>query len=109
MSPVNHLLFSHTLISGYGMCSEVVAHEKPMIYVPRTGFVEEEGLLRLLHQHGYAIELEQQDFYQGKWHKQLDIAYKQGHVTIAKRVKIGNDGDLVAADKILELYSSILD
>jgi hypothetical protein len=76
-----------------------------MIYVPRTGFVEEKGLLGLLNQHGYAIELQQEDFYQGKWLKQLYIAYTKGRALIAKRPKIGSDGDQVAADKILDLYS----
>lgn len=40
---------------GYGTCSEVVAHGVPLVYVPRTGFAEEHGLItNLMEPYGHA-------------------------------------------------------
>ncbi|KAJ3077887.1 hypothetical protein HK102_004899, partial [Quaeritorhiza haematococci] len=62
---------------GYGMCSEVVAHSKPLIYVPRPSFVEEPGLLRnLMEPYGHALKLEQTDFWAGKWAGAIERAFK---------------------------------
>ncbi|KAJ3341843.1 hypothetical protein HDU93_003964 [Gonapodya sp. JEL0774] len=59
---------------GYGTCSEVLALHKPLLYVPRPDFVEEAGLLRLMQQHGKAVEMPWPDFSEGRWKLYIEEA-----------------------------------
>lgn len=51
--------------NGYGICSEIMAFDKPLIYIKRPNFVEEEGLIRLIGKRG--VEMTYEDFEMGKW------------------------------------------
>lgn len=86
------------------MCSETVAHRKPLIYVPRPSFVEEQGLLNnLMIPYGHAIEMPQSDFYSGKWKEYIETA-DQCDFTNVKRIP-GN-GDEEAVDLVESLAES---
>ena len=53
---------------GYGTCSEVVAHQKPLIYVPRSLFIEQQGLLQnLMKPFGRVLEMSRDEFEKGAW------------------------------------------
>ena len=65
---------------GYGTCGDcIAAGRKPMIYVRRQGFVEEEGLLRLMHEHnrGRALEMPMRQFQAGHWRETVERAHDQ--------------------------------
>ena len=80
------------------MCSETVAHRKPLIYVPRPSFVEEEGLLgNLMKPYGHAIEMPQSDFYQGHWKEYIERA---SHLDYDQVPMMETNGDAVAAHLI---------
>jgi hypothetical protein len=91
---------------GYGMCSETVAHHKPLVYVPRPLFVEEVGLLEnLMHPYGIAVELSQDDFYAGRWIESIQKAYD---LRSKKKKLISTDGDWVACEWIEELAVQLI-
>ncbi|KND01433.1 uncharacterized protein SPPG_03238 [Spizellomyces punctatus DAOM BR117] len=86
---------------GYGTCSEVVAHQVPLVYVPRSGFAEEQGLIEnMMRPYGYAVEMPQQDFYRGHW---------TPHILRARQMKedhpppsyIRDDGEAMASEYII--------
>ncbi|PRP81981.1 hypothetical protein PROFUN_10475 [Planoprotostelium fungivorum] len=52
---------------GYGTISECIGHSKPMIYVPRIDFIEEEGLLTMMRDQGSCKELSIEKFEKGDW------------------------------------------
>ncbi|KAJ3172764.1 hypothetical protein HDU87_007852 [Geranomyces variabilis] len=87
---------------GYGTCSEVVAHGVPLVYVPRSGFAEEVGLVdNLMTVHGYAVQMPQGDFYAGRW---------QDYILRAEALKgtktpqpIANDGEIAAANFVVSV------
>lgn len=60
---------------GYGTCGDCIASDqKPMIYVRRAGFVEEEGLLQLMTDYnaGRAMEMQVADLMSGDWRATLN-------------------------------------
>ncbi|KXS18902.1 hypothetical protein M427DRAFT_179214 [Gonapodya prolifera JEL478] len=79
---------------GYGSCSEVVALQKPFIYVPRGDFVEEAGLLRLMQQYGHAVEMPWIDFCNGRWRQYVELASCWDGVP-KEPVVLGGERDLV--------------
>lgn len=52
---------------GYNMIVEAVAQKKPVIYVKRHNFADEESLVHYLHRYGRGIELSAEDFAAGRW------------------------------------------
>ncbi|KAG0239458.1 hypothetical protein BGW41_007640 [Actinomortierella wolfii] len=56
---------------GYGTCSECIAHDRPLIYVPRPQFVEEHGLIRLMMRHGLPVEMTAEEFETGQWQRSI--------------------------------------
>lgn len=56
---------------GYSTVVEAVAVGKPVIYVRRYNFADEQALVDYLHHHGRAVELSAQDFNRGLWQKAL--------------------------------------
>ncbi|KAG0255080.1 hypothetical protein DFQ27_006474 [Actinomortierella ambigua] len=56
---------------GYGTCSECIAHDRPLIYVPRPQFVEEHGLIRLMMRHGLPVEMTAEEFETGQWQRSV--------------------------------------
>lgn len=79
---------------GFGTCSEVIDAGVPFVYVSRVGFVEEEGLLRLMldcNPEESVVEMSGEDFRNGNWKEYLlQVVDKRKN---APRVKIGTDGD----------------
>ncbi len=57
---------------GYGTIVEAVALERPVVYVRRYNFAEEQSLVNYLHHHGRAIELTREEFFGGRWQPALD-------------------------------------
>lgn len=74
-APFRSLLASADLLvtkPGYSTVIEAVAHARPVVYVRRYNFADEEGLVQYLHRHGRAVELSMGDFVSGDWQKALD-------------------------------------
>ncbi|MBW0535079.1 hypothetical protein O181_074794 [Austropuccinia psidii MF-1] len=63
---------------GYGTCSEVLTTMTPFIYVPRSMFVEEYGLKRLMLKHLTTLEMSRKDFENGSWKDYIESAYQLG-------------------------------
>ncbi|KAI8821812.1 uncharacterized protein EV422DRAFT_433260 [Fimicolochytrium jonesii] len=86
---------------GYGTCSEVVAHNVPLVYVPRSGFeTEEEGLVgNLMGPYGHAVEMPQTDFYAGNWAGYIAKAAELRAQPV--REQIAHDGEILAAETVV--------
>lgn len=54
---------------GYGTVSECVGMGKPLVYVRREMFAEEEGLLKLLGTEGMGMEMGREQLEAGEWSK----------------------------------------
>jgi hypothetical protein len=52
---------------GYNTVVEAVALGKPVVYVRRYNFADEQALVDYLHRYGRAVELSEQDFTKGRW------------------------------------------
>ncbi|MDH5741409.1 MAG: hypothetical protein OEY77_13900, partial [Nitrospira sp.] len=52
---------------GYGTLVESVALQRPLVYVRRYNFADEQPLVDYLHRYGRGIELSLSDFEKGKW------------------------------------------
>jgi hypothetical protein len=75
--PFHTLLSSVDLIMtkpGYGTIVEAVALEKPVVYVRRYRFVDEQSLVDHLHRYGRGAELSMEDFLAGRWREALTVA-----------------------------------
>jgi hypothetical protein len=59
---------------GYNTVIEAVALGKPVIYVRRYNFADEQSLVDYLHRYGRAAELSAKDFTDGRWQIALDHA-----------------------------------
>lgn len=57
---------------GYSTVVEAVALGKPVIYVRRYNFADEQSLVDYLHRYGHAVELSARDFTDGRWQVALD-------------------------------------
>jgi hypothetical protein len=58
---------------GYNMVVEAVALGKPVVYVRRHNFADEQALVDYLHRHGRAMELKLADFESGAWGESLAL------------------------------------
>jgi L-arabinokinase len=79
---------------GYGTCSEVIDAGVPFVYVSRKGFIEEEGLLRLMQEanpEGSVAEMSHDDFEKGNWADSLLAV--EGKKGCKPRVEMSRDGD----------------
>ena len=56
---------------GYSTVVEAVAQSKPVVYVRRYNFVDEDCLVGYLHRYGRAAELSAADFASGRWEAAL--------------------------------------
>lgn len=68
--PFNTLLASADIVitkPGYSTIIDCVALSKPVVYVRRYNFADEEGLVQYLHQYGRAVELSLHHFLSGQW------------------------------------------
>ncbi len=52
---------------GYGTIVEAVALQKPVVYVRRYHFADEQPLVDYLHRYGRGVELKRENFAAGKW------------------------------------------
>lgn len=60
----------------YGTVSEILAHEVPLVYVPRLHWNEQQYLLEVMQRHGTPIEMPKHDFEEGRWAPYLEAAYR---------------------------------
>jgi hypothetical protein len=75
--PFGALLASADLIvtkPGYSTIVEAVALGKPVVYVRRYNFADEQTLVDYLHRHGRAAELSARDFVGGRWEQAMAAA-----------------------------------
>lgn len=78
--PFKQVLASADMIltkPGYGTVVEAVALGKPVVYVRRYNFADEQPLVDHLHRHGRGAELSLQDFSDGQWQAALEHAFDQ--------------------------------
>lgn len=59
---------------GYSTVVEAVALGKPVVYVCRYNFADEQALVDFLHRYGRAAELSELDFISGRWEAALQAA-----------------------------------
>ncbi len=59
---------------GYSTVVESVARSKPLVYVRRYNFADEEALVDYAHRYGRAVELSFDNFTAGRWEQALDAA-----------------------------------
>ncbi len=57
---------------GYSTIVDCVAQGKPVVYVRRYNFADEDSLVTYLHRYGRGVELPLQDFVSCQWQKALD-------------------------------------
>lgn len=60
---------------GYSTIVEAVDKGRPVVYVRRYNFGDEQGIVEYLHRHGRGVELAQEDFSAGAWHSALAQAW----------------------------------
>ncbi len=75
--PFGALLASTDLLvtkPGYSTIVEAVALGKPVVYVRRYNFADEQSLVDYLHRYGRAVELSTRDFAEGQWEPALTTA-----------------------------------
>jgi hypothetical protein len=60
---------------GYATVVEAVALQKPVVYVRRYNFVDEEPLVSYLHRYGCGAEISMKDFETGRWEASLERAF----------------------------------
>lgn len=78
--PFNQVLASVDMIltkPGYGTIVEAVALGKPVVYVRRYNFADEQSLVDYLHRHGRGTELSLPDFLDGRWQAAMQHAFDQ--------------------------------
>lgn len=75
---------------GYGTCSECIAHDKPLIFVPRPQFVEEHGLIKMMKKHGIPVGMTAEEFESGQWQRAILEADRQVQVEQERRQKAMN-------------------
>jgi hypothetical protein len=85
---------------GYGTCSECIGHSTPFVYVPRPQFIEEQGLLKLMHDQGSAVELDRNDFEQGKWAPAIELASRLSGTCKDAQLRVPHNGGEIAAQSI---------
>jgi hypothetical protein len=83
---------------GWGTCSEIIGNGyKPFIYVPRSAFIEETGLLSWMQSaHGRIVRLEVEKYESADWYGAIEEAHKM-HIQNSefKADWVKNDADLV--------------
>lgn len=60
---------------GYGTIIEAVALRRPVVYVRRYNFADEQSLVDYLHRYGRGSELSQADFFTGRWEQAIQDAF----------------------------------
>ena len=58
---------------GYATIIEAVSAGKPVVYVRRFDFADEDGLVKYLHRYGRGYEMTRKDFVAGTWQKALEM------------------------------------
>ncbi len=83
--PFNALLASCDIVMtkpGYSTIIDCVALRKPVVYVRRYNFADEEGLVQYLHQYGQGVELAIDAFYSGEWKEALERRSISPHIAV---------------------------
>ncbi|TPX33869.1 hypothetical protein SmJEL517_g03358 [Synchytrium microbalum] len=88
--------------AGYGLCSEVVAHNKPLLYIKRSGWAEESGLINMMNSYGHAVQMEYADFTAGRWKHTILKAVELNQTS--PRGHLHTDG----ADKVVEVIEGLM-
>lgn len=87
---------------GYGTCSEAISSKRPLVYVNRTNFNEQVGLLNLMTKFGCAVELSVEKFLLGHWAASIleaDEAMKR----LSTRAELSNEGGKYVAEQVVKL------
>ncbi len=83
---------------GFGIVSEAIVHQKPVVYVHRRDWPEAEVLVAGLRRHGWAVEISAEDLYAGRLHGAIAEALELS----SPREPIASDGGERAARRILD-------
>ncbi len=62
---------------GYATLVEAVAQQKPVVYVRRHNFADEQSLVDYLHRYGRGAELKMDNFVAGRWEDALEQAWAE--------------------------------
>ena len=88
---------------GYGTCSEVVAFNRPFVYVSRPLFYEETGLLtNLMKPFGRCLEMPVSDYKNGAW---ADYILKALALPIPSK-QISTNGHEQVCQRLAEIYDT---
>jgi len=67
---------------GYATIIEAVVYQKPVVYVRRFDFADEDGLVKYLHRYGRGYEMGRKDFVAGDWQLALDGVSQLPHPAV---------------------------
>jgi len=84
---------------GYGIVSEAIANETPVLYTPRGEFPEQPLLVAALHRYTRAREIGNDALRRGAWGESLEVLLAAPHPLET----LPSSGDVVAADRLAEL------
>jgi len=84
---------------GYGLCSELIANKRPLLYTLRNDFIEFKVLKRETVKYIGVVEVPEEDFFDGSLDVYIDALKKAVHPSLS----IPANGAEVAAEKILSM------
>lgn len=84
---------------GYGIISECLANETPILYTSRTGFLEYDILVKAIEDLQQGLLIPQNDFFAGEWEPYLSQIFTQKNIRYDQPV----NGAEIAAQIILEM------
>ncbi len=88
---------------GYGLNTECIAHQTPMVYVPREGFREFGVLERDTAKHIPMVRIESDRFFQGDW-DEIDPFYGRcEEIQKTRNPPLASDGGQAAAEFLIGL------
>ncbi|HEB71856.1 MAG TPA: hypothetical protein ENI77_04480 [Nitrospirae bacterium] len=84
---------------GYGLCSELIANKRPLLYTLRNDFIEFKVLRKETAKYVGVVEVPEDDFFNGSLDVYIDALKKAVHPRLSTPV----NGAVVAAGKILSM------
>ncbi|MCA9472340.1 MAG: hypothetical protein MRJ96_14125 [Nitrospirales bacterium] len=84
---------------GYATIVEAVRGDRPIVYVRRYNFADEQPLVDFAHRYGRAVELTLKDFEDGRWEQALDQVLRLPFPTEFMPA----EGTAIAAEQILAI------
>ncbi len=89
---------------GYGLCSELIANKRPLLYTLRNDFIEFKVLKEETMKYVGVVEAPEDEFFNGSLDEYLEILRHTSHPSASLPV----DGARVAADAIMDIAAGNL-